>query len=90
MSAARLVFGIRKRANGTEVGDRFSGTNLLAEPNTLFASWTTALSFRAMPRLDPLPVRAVIVIVVDVPVFRRLFLRIRVIWSALGHSYPFL
>ena len=40
---------------------------MLAEPNALFAAQLVSCSAFAMARQDALPVRAVVVIVIDVP-----------------------
>jgi|GEM_PF-4100837 len=61
---------------------------MLTKLNTLIASRFAARSAFTMLRLDSLTVRAVIVIVVDVSMFRRIFLRICVIWRYLCHWNP--
>jgi hypothetical protein len=54
------------------MGNNFSGTGVLAEPDTFLAERLAPISDLAMLGQDAFPVFAVIVIVIDVPMLGRI------------------
>lgn len=56
-----------------------------SELNTLFAAGTTRIAFLAIFGFDTFPVRAIIMIMIDVPVFWRIFFRLRMIGRNFCH-----
>jgi hypothetical protein len=64
----------------------FSIAGISAQPDALFAAGLSACAVFLMLLLDSLPIFTVIVIVMYLPMFRRLFDRVRVIRSNLRHS----
>ena len=59
---------------------------MLAKSDALIATLLSASPTLAMPRLDGLPILAVIVVVIDVAVLGRVFRQICVIWVYFCHS----
>lgn len=62
----------------------------LAEPNALLTAWLASVALFPMFRLDFLALEAVVVIVIDLSVLRRLFDRVRVVRRYLCHLISFL
>ena len=86
MIRACVVRARRKRTDRPVLGNNFSGESVLAKSDTLLATLLSASPALAMPRLDGLPILAVIVVVIDVAVLGRVFRQICVIWVYFCHS----
>jgi len=86
MIRACVVRARRKRTDRPVLGNNFSGESVLAKSDTLLATLLYASPALAMPRLDGLPILAVIVVVIDVAVLGRVFRQICVIWVYFCHS----
>src|SRR2546425_6768916 len=84
-----VVCARRKRANRPRMGSRIEETAMLAEPNALFAAQLVSCSAFAMARQDALPVRAVVVIVIDVPMLGRILSGVCVVRRHLRHRESF-
>ncbi len=68
------------------MGNHVPATGILTELDALFAAFLAASAALTMLGLDALPIRAIVVIVVHVPMLRRVFARIGVIRRPLSHS----
>ena len=68
------------------MGDYFQEADTLAKVDTFFATLLTARPLFSMFGLDAFAVRAVVVVVINVSVGRRIFLRIRIVRIYLCHS----
>ena len=85
--AAGVVRARLKRTDRPALGSRFPRTGSLAKPDALFAARLAARTVDAILRLDSLSVFAIVVIVVNVPVFRRVFRDTRVVRPYLCHAH---
>ena len=74
----------RERADRPALGN-YVPRSVLAKPDAFLAARLVPGSVYAMLGLDFLPVRAVIVIVMDIPMLRRVFERVRVVRRYLCH-----
>src|SRR5208283_2178691 len=90
ISAEGMVRTRFKRADGSLLGNNLSGTLVLTEFYARVAAGLVARSALEMLRLDALPVGAIVVIVIDIPVRRRIFERIGVVRSYLCHRLKLL
>ena len=84
--AACVVRARRKRTDRPVLANNFSGESVLAESDALLATFLSASPALAIPRLDGLPILAVIVVVINVAVLGRVFRQICVIWVYFCHS----
>jgi hypothetical protein len=69
------------------MGDHFPGTSLLAEFDTLLAAQLADSSTFVVLALVSLFVRAVVVIVIDIPMLGQVLKRLRVIWGTFAFGY---
>src|SRR5664280_3351082 len=86
MIRACVVRARRKRTDRPLLGNNFSRESVLAKSDALLATLLSASPALAMPRLDGLPIPAVIVVVINVAVLGRVFRQICVIWVSFCHS----
>lgn len=62
---------------------------MLAEPDALVASLLSASAVFTVPRFNSFSVGAIVVVMVNVSMFRWVFFGIRVVWGDLCHRVPF-
>ena len=84
--AASLVRARFERADRATMGNHVPATGILTELDALFAAFLAASAALTMLGLDALPIRAIVVIVVHVPVLRRVLRRIGMVRRPLSHS----
>jgi hypothetical protein len=84
--AASLVRARFERADWATMGNHIPATGVLAELDAFFAAFLAASAALTMLRPDALPVRAIVMIVVHVPVLRRVLRRIGMVRRPLSHS----
>jgi hypothetical protein len=68
----RMASAGLKRAYGTALGDHVSDTRLLAEPDAFLAAFLATHAAHAMSSFNAPAVFAIIVIVIDLPMLRRI------------------